>query len=455
MPLTGEAPAHVVLGYVRPLPAAEEPLDAAVQRAALRACARGEGLGAIEIYEESGQDGRLAFAHLAEALVHAQAAARTHPRRSFEQEPTPIVVATLDVLGDAALEQALRLLWLSSGGARVVFADGRAPEDALRAGWSGRADQERRRDRVREGMRAKALRGVVLGRPPYGYAVEERVLVPHPREAAIVQRLFREYLEGGEGLRRIAAGLNRDGVKTHLGRAWTPGAVRTVLRNPVYTGLYRRLGVVVPAAHPPLIDRATFGATQRRMAERRTSRLDQQRHDYAFAGLLRCGRCGAPMTGERRPAKGGEAIHYRCVNATSRGTCGARGYREELIDSAVREDLERTRAGAVAIGGRAPGAKPATRRRLERQLTEAIEHWYGGEWRFPELVARAAPTVVELAGLEAPEGMDPPEAGADAARMALLAGWDTLSVAERAGLLRTTLAEVVVQDGHIRVVRRR
>jgi len=434
-----------VLAYVRPIEDLEPPLDATIQRTAVRACARGEGLGTPEIFEEATADGRFAFVHLVSELG---------ARGTREPDGAPVVVATLSVLGETSLERARRLLLLDGLASSVKLADGRTPEAALEEDWGTRPDEERRRDRARESMRAKALRGLVLGRPPYGYVVEDRALVPHPRESQVVKQMFRAYLDEGEGLRRIAAQLNRDGIKTRLGRAWTPGAVRTVLKNPAYTGLYRRLGVVVPASHPALVDRATFNATQRRMGEKRTSKSDQERHEYPLAGLLRCGRCGSPMIGERRQTQAGIAISYRCETATARGTCRARGIRTEVLEAAIREELARSDEHHPVAVRVAEGPDPdARRQRLERRLSEALERWVAGEWRYYELVSRVAPVVTEL------HEMDHPalevRTDAEEARRELLGEWDALDEGERARLLRAVLAEAVVDGKSVRVTRRR
>lgn len=433
------------LAYVRPVEEIEPPLDATIQRTAIRACARGEGLGSPEIFEEATPDGCFAFVHLVNE-VEALGAVR--------EERPPVVVATVSVLGSTALERARRLLLLDGLAARIYFADGRVPEGSLLREWNSRPDEERRRERARESMRAKALRGLVLGRPPFGYVVEDRTLVPHPRESQVVKQMFHAYVDQGEGFRRIAARLNRDGIRTRLGRAWTPGAVRTVLRNPAYTGLYRRLGVVVPSSHPALIDRATFNAAQRRMTERRTSRSDQERHEYPLHGLLRCGRCGSPMIGERRQTQSGVAVSYRCENATARGTCRARGMRAEALEAAIREELTRSdnHYPVAARLGDDPG--PDTRRhRLERRLSEGIERWVAGEWRYSELVPRVASVVRELHELDRPT-VDQP-ADAEDARGRLLAEWDALDDRERSDLLRAVVAEAVVEGKAVRVTRRR
>ncbi len=432
------------LAYVRPIDDLEPPLDATIQRTAIRACARGEGLGTPEIFEEASPSGRFAFLHLLNELAEVR-------RRDDAPE---VIVATLAVLGETALERARRLLLLDGRASRVVFADGRLPEAALAAEWEARPDQERRRERARESMRAKALRGLVLGRPPYGYVVEERALVPHPRESQVVKQMFHAYVDQGEGLRRIAARLNRDGIRTRLGRAWTPGAVRTVLRNPAYTGLYRRLGVVVPASHPAIIDRATFNATQRRMGERRTSRSEQERHEYPLHGLLRCGKCGSPMIGERRQTQSGIAVSYRCENATARGTCRARGVRSEGLEAAIRDELTRSdNHYPVAVRPADAPDQDARRQRLERRLSEGIERWTAGEWRYHELVSRMARVVRELNDLDRPVEDEPTDA--EEARRRLLAEWDALDEGERGELLHAAIAEAVVEGRQVRVTRRR
>jgi len=441
----------VLLAYVRPI--AGETLDATIQRTAVRACARGEQLGAPEIFEEAEPFGRTAFAHVAR-LVEVAQQEREQARPGKAPAPPTVIVATVAVLGDSALERARRVLLLEASGARLIFADGMLAEDALRGDWEDRPDEERRRDRAREAMRRKALRAQVLGRPPYGYAVEDRTLVPHPRESQVVARIFEEYVREGEGLRRIAGALNRDGIKTRLGRPWTPGSVRTVLRNPTYTGLYRRLGVVVPAAHKALVDRGTFQVVQRRMSAKRTSRLQQQRHTYLLAGLLRCGYCGSPMIGDRRASEDGVQQTYRCESAATQGRCRAKSRRAEVIEQALREELASAASHHPVAARPAPTRDTTARRqRLERRLTESIERWTAGEWRYSELAKRVAPTVRALQADETPpQGF---AIAADEARRQLVRDWDGLEFEELRALLQAAVAEVVVAGSDIRLTLRR
>lgn len=63
------------------------------------------------------------------------------------------------------------------------------------------------------------------------------VLVPGPtEEVAIVQRIYRDFIEQGLSERDISDALNRSGILTDLGRLWTRGTVHQVLTNEKYIG---------------------------------------------------------------------------------------------------------------------------------------------------------------------------------------------------------------------------
>lgn len=62
-------------------------------------------------------------------------------------------------------------------------------------------------------------------------------LVPGPDdEIAIVNQIFRSFVESGQSEAEIAADLNARGVKTDLGRNWSPAIVRQILTNEKYIG---------------------------------------------------------------------------------------------------------------------------------------------------------------------------------------------------------------------------
>ena len=69
-------------------------------------------------------------------------------------------------------------------------------DSLLDGGGSGRGE------RIREGMKAKAAKGLGLGRPPFGYRLQvDGTLKIDPGEAEIVRSIFRMYTEPRQGVR--------------------------------------------------------------------------------------------------------------------------------------------------------------------------------------------------------------------------------------------------------------
>jgi DNA invertase Pin-like site-specific DNA recombinase len=368
------------------------------------------------------------------------------------QEPgRAVVVTTMFALGDDVTERALRVLQFGAVGAQVRLLEGVLPDGALLTAWSERGVSERRRELAREGMRRRALRGEVLGRTPYGYAVEDRHLVPDDREAPIVRRMFDRYL-GGEGVRRIARELNADGVTNRRGKPWTASAIRLLLRNPVYIGTYRRLDVSVSGAHASLVQRGDFEAVQRRMARRAPKAVARERHRYLLAGLLRCGYCGS-MVGASHSRAGAEEPYryYRCGSAVNEGRCAYHSQRTEQLEAAVRAQL--LNAQVTETAAPPPDASEDGEPKQDRTLLEALERFARGEWTWDELQRRMREHVLaRLADERAASGDADAPVSLAAARRRLAEEWEALPEEERRRLLEGLVREIVVTEERIEIL---
>lgn len=445
--------------YLRALP--DEALDA--QRAAFHAyCARVQHSAGGEYVDDASAPG--ASGELRRML------------RELAAEPRPdteVVIAALAVLGGTAREQARRYLQLTALSIPLAIADGTDPAAALLAAWDERDPSERRREQVRQGMRQRALRGEVLGRAPYGYRVSGRHLVADPDEAVVVREVFRSYIEDGEGVRRIAQALNAGTLRTRRGGPWSMVSVRGLLRNPVYTGTYRRLGIVVPTEHEALVTREQFQAVQERMAARRTSFAPQHRGEYLLAGLARCGYCGNHLIGVRRSRRMAGAdepqvyTYYQCESRTNQSRCDYHTRRADELERRVRAFL-RLASPPADFAGATPAPPEeaiervrARRRSLRRQLDGLLERHASGEWTAARL--REEGSTLALLDLQAEEeqaqleARDTPVDQARrhgelaAARRKLVRDWSRLPFAEQRDLLRRVMTGVVVTDDAIRL----
>jgi DNA invertase Pin-like site-specific DNA recombinase len=232
-------------------------------------------------------------------------------------------------------------------------------------------------DKTHRGLRGRVEDGKSAGGLCYGYRVVkslngstvttgEREI--EPAEAAIVERIFREYV-AGLAPKAIARRLNQEGVPGPFGGTWSPSTIHGnakrgtgILNNELYVGrmIWNRLRYVknpdtgkrisrlnprsdwitreVPALRI-VSDELWNAAKDRQKATRltinRTGNIGvARRPQYLFSGLSKCGGCGAGfiMAGRNRLA---------CFGAREKGTCSNRlTIRRDEVEARVLKALE-------------------------------------------------------------------------------------------------------------------
>ncbi len=173
---------------------------------------------------------------------------------------------------------------------------------AVRALASG-IERQSIKFRTQSGRRARARAGNLIPgpRPLYGYTwANERkgAFAIDPRTGPIVQRLFREVLEG-RTLRQLAAVLDRDGVPTpHGARHWLPSSIRQILTRPQYWGVATACGadaIPLPSGVvPPLVTPDEAAAVAARLERNKAESARRNRDATAFllrGPFLVCGCC--------------------------------------------------------------------------------------------------------------------------------------------------------------------
>ena len=211
---------------------------------------------------------------------------------------------------------------------------------------------------VVRGMREAASRGFFLGsKAPFGYirvkvsdgAKERPTLEVDPGTAPVVREIFESSLRGN-GLKEICKELNDRGV-TNRGKRWYKGGLHYLLTNEAYTGaaVWGRTSkgekaqdpVRVEGAWPALVSRDLFDAVQQAMrdrapAKRRPGRVGSK---FLLSGLLRCGVCGRPYTGQG--AKSGQFAYYICgtLYREGAGACEARYLNGPRVEDFVVEKI--------------------------------------------------------------------------------------------------------------------
>lgn len=197
---------------------------------------------------------------------------------------------------------------------------------------------------VTRARKQKALDGQWNARPPFGYEIDPDSgrLVPMNDQAEWVRRIFHDYTRGGLSMRAIARGMQAAKILTKNKRTdWNAEGIHGILKNVAYCGTvdygnvqkgrYARLlsgeitsvhrterdrvgrqanaadRIIVAAAHPAIIDDATFRRAQEKLGrnarpehgEPIKGRAGSRRHtkSYPLTGLAHCGHCGRQIGG--------------------------------------------------------------------------------------------------------------------------------------------------------------
>jgi DNA invertase Pin-like site-specific DNA recombinase len=173
------------------------------------------------------------------------------------------------------------------------------------------------------------------GKTAYGYRWNEAELRVEtvPDEAAVVKRIFHEYIYLGKSTPAIAEGLQNDHIPTRSGGKWSDGYIHKLLHKECYRGSYVTNTVIMNAdgeiigkkpayewvCHEcePLISQEDWDRLQSRLENARAKFAgapNPESEKYLADGLLRCGLCGGTMRlRHTRPNKNGTChSYYEC-----------------------------------------------------------------------------------------------------------------------------------------------
>ena len=234
-------------------------------------------------------------------------------------------------------------------------------------------------DKTRRGLRGRVEEGKSGGGLCYGYDVVRQptasVEAPrgdrtiNPAEATVIRRIFEEYAVG-KSPKRIAADLNREGIKAPSGGEWGFSTINGnrqrgtgILNNELYIGrlVWNRLryikdpatGKRVSRLNPEaewitqevpdlrIVDQDLWDRVKARQKTIVTDHSDdtpnrlheRQRGKYLFSGLTKCGCCGGGYSMI-------SSTHIGCSAARNKGTCDNRlNIRRDELEARVLHAL--------------------------------------------------------------------------------------------------------------------
>ena len=328
----------------------------------------------------------------------------------------------LDALRDAAEAGAVSEVWCLSPdrlarnyayqvvvleefarcGVTVRFADAPAMDDDPQArlltqvqGVIAEYERAKIAERNRRAKLWRSRAGEVLSwKIPYAYRRVPRSgdrpahLVLHEPEAAVVRRIFADYIDGGRSIRQVVDALNRDRVPTPSGTpVWGGSTVGNILANEAYVGrLYYNRTEIVPDPKrrngkrqrprprdewitipiPAIVDEDRFAtvAASRATNTAFSPRRAQPTH-WLLRRLVRCGTCQLKASCITAKTSSGAVYYYHCPKhdrvraGTEANRCPERAIRADALDEFVFAEVRAAllRPDVLTAGERAVAAR--------------------------------------------------------------------------------------------------
>lgn len=198
-------------------------------------------------------------------------------------------------------------------------------------------------EEVRKGQTEKAEQGEWPSRAPVGYRnnKETHRIEPDPDKGAFIRKLFEWYASGEYSLQGLAKKARESGLFSRNSMTINKAGIHRILKNPIHYGEFAWKGKRYLGKHEPLITKTLFDQVQEAFA--RANHPKETKRRLAFAGLVKCGKCGCAMTPE---IKKGKYIYYHCTQF--RGKCDNTYVREERLAEMMADVVSRVRIGADA-----------------------------------------------------------------------------------------------------------
>ena len=200
------------------------------------------------------------------------------------------------------------------------------------------------------------------GVPPLGYDVEQDgKYIINEKEAALVRRIFEMY-NLGKSYREIADILNSEGQKSKVGKRFTKHSFNDMLQNEKYKGIYifNKTAAKAPngtrnyhktkssediirieSGMPEIVNHALWSEVNRKMTTNKRPGEKKANRVYLLSGLVHCGECGSPMSGNTRKSGRNKTEYstYDCNARKREKTCTAKSVNCAYVENLTLDYL--------------------------------------------------------------------------------------------------------------------
>ena len=332
--------------YARYSSSAQRDVSIDQQVSACRRYAEGLGLEVIRVYEDRALTGRT------DARPGFQQMVQDAPKANWEY----VIVYALDRFARDRYDSVVYKRKLKDAGVRVMSAMEHITDDptgvlmeSILEGFAEYYSKELAQ-KTQRGMLDNAKKCMVNGILPVGYkkgpdgryAIEEA-------EAELIREIFRR-VNDGETVSALVGDFDRRGLRTQKGRPWTRNIMYKALSNERYTGVYIYGDIRIDGGVPEIVPRDLYDSVQLCLGAKKDpkringvpQRRRQENGTYLLTGKLFCGDCKAAMVGISGHSKNKSVYrYYACQTHRTGNGCERPAIRQELIESAIAEALQK------------------------------------------------------------------------------------------------------------------
>jgi len=218
--------------------------------------------------------------------------------------------------------------------------------ETILAGFA-QLDNDIKSERTKNGLRARFLTGLINTKPPLGYIMHGGYVTKDPETFDTVKKTWDLMATGTKSLSEMAEIMSEWGLRFKKGgriNKISKQSAGRIFRSKFYMGIItsKRYPEEVVGQHTPMITEQQFYKVQSlldgrtRNKEALSQYRTQENPEFPLRRIVKCGKCGAALTGGYSRGMGGRYPYYRC-----RKSCGGKSIKKELLENTVVNLLQR------------------------------------------------------------------------------------------------------------------
>ena len=174
-------------------------------------------------------------------------------------------------------------------------------------------ENDQKSERVTAGMKEAFLQGEWLWRTPIGYIRQRGMVVPDPKTAPVVKKIFDLFATGMYQQNQLIEYADKRDVII------PPVTMTKLLRNPFYIGyIYKKEWANEPirGSFEPIISEKVFNKVQVLLDGKKPiiSGYKRNNPDYPLRQFITCPNCNQPLTASKSKGRKEKYSYYHCYN---------------------------------------------------------------------------------------------------------------------------------------------